>query len=279
MFVTGPGSPRAQHPHGKMVPVLHLWPVIEQSALFSTGWKVTSWGRSGVQGHGHWRSNWMFGMPADVKVCWWSQCVENSGLCLPVLVPQFPYCLEHKSQASWWIVLFYILPLTLCRIQQIQLLGRDMKGAEHDKLWNQLEAEIHLHRHKTVIRACRGRSNKKKRLPIPMGHVRHNLHLSLILTNKTSSPRANSGVEWKQIVYSVDRCLSSKESSVFPEFEFKEFKDLRFDFGFFATNLRVYYSKEKVRILTIETLGGTQSPFMMQPHLGLSVPTVSKSRI
>ncbi|XP_052239284.1 Golgi-associated PDZ and coiled-coil motif-containing protein-like isoform X1 [Dreissena polymorpha] len=56
------------------------------------------------------------------------------------------------------------------RIQQIQLLGRDMKGAEHDKLWNQLEAEIHLHRHKTVIRACRGRNNRKKRLPIPPGH-------------------------------------------------------------------------------------------------------------
>lgn len=32
-----------------------------------------------------------------------------------------------------------------------------MRGAEHDRLWNQLEAEIHLHRHKTVIRACRGR--------------------------------------------------------------------------------------------------------------------------
>lgn len=30
-----------------------------------------------------------------------------------------------------------------------------MRGAEHDRLWNQLEAEIHLHRHKTVIRACR----------------------------------------------------------------------------------------------------------------------------
>ncbi len=57
------------------------------------------------------------------------------------------------------------------RIQQIQLLGRDMKGAEHDKLWNQLEAEIHLHRHKTVIRACRGRTSKKKKLPIPIGHV------------------------------------------------------------------------------------------------------------
>ncbi|XP_064628403.1 Golgi-associated PDZ and coiled-coil motif-containing protein-like isoform X2 [Lineus longissimus] len=56
------------------------------------------------------------------------------------------------------------------RIQQIQLLGRDMKGAEHDKLWNQLEAEIHLHRHKTVIRACRGRTPNRRRLPIPPGH-------------------------------------------------------------------------------------------------------------
>ncbi|XP_025098830.1 Golgi-associated PDZ and coiled-coil motif-containing protein-like [Pomacea canaliculata] len=56
------------------------------------------------------------------------------------------------------------------RIQQIQLLGRDMRGAEHDKLWNQLEAEIHLHRHKTVIRACRGRANRKKKLLSPPGH-------------------------------------------------------------------------------------------------------------
>ena len=63
------------------------------------------------------------------------------------------------------------LCLCLSRIQQIQLLGRDMRGAEHDKLWNQLEAEIHLHRHKTVIRACRGRANRKKKLPTPPGHV------------------------------------------------------------------------------------------------------------
>uniref|UniRef100_A0A672ZBJ0 Golgi-associated PDZ and coiled-coil motif containing n=1 Tax=Sphaeramia orbicularis TaxID=375764 RepID=A0A672ZBJ0_9TELE len=57
------------------------------------------------------------------------------------------------------------------RVQQIQLLGRDMKGPAHDKLWNQLEAEIHLHRHKTVIRACRGRNDPKKPLPSPVGHV------------------------------------------------------------------------------------------------------------
>ncbi|KAM4633728.1 Golgi-associated PDZ and coiled-coil motif-containing protein isoform 1-T1 [Polymixia lowei] len=56
------------------------------------------------------------------------------------------------------------------RVQQIQLLGRDMKGPAHDKLWNQLEAEIHLHRHKTVIRACRGRNDPKKPLTSPVGH-------------------------------------------------------------------------------------------------------------
>ncbi|XP_014681051.1 PREDICTED: Golgi-associated PDZ and coiled-coil motif-containing protein-like [Priapulus caudatus] len=56
------------------------------------------------------------------------------------------------------------------RIQQIQLLGRDMRGSEHDRLWNQLEAEIHLHRHKTVIRACRGRKSLKKKLPVPPCH-------------------------------------------------------------------------------------------------------------
>lgn len=56
------------------------------------------------------------------------------------------------------------------RVQQIQLLGRDMKGPAHDKLWNQLEAEIHLHRHKTVIRACRGRNDPNKPLPSPLGH-------------------------------------------------------------------------------------------------------------
>ncbi|MGH0157808.1 UNVERIFIED_CONTAM: hypothetical protein FKN15_034407 [Acipenser sinensis] len=56
------------------------------------------------------------------------------------------------------------------RVQQIQLLGRDMKGPAHDKLWNQLEAEIHLHRHKTVIRACRGRNDPKRPTPTPVGH-------------------------------------------------------------------------------------------------------------
>ncbi|CAF0811791.1 unnamed protein product [Rotaria sp. Silwood1] len=56
------------------------------------------------------------------------------------------------------------------RIQQIQLLGRDLRGADHENLWNQLEAEIHLHRHKTVIRACRGREKINKILTMPPGH-------------------------------------------------------------------------------------------------------------
>jgi len=42
------------------------------------------------------------------------------------------------------------------RIQQIQLLGRNIKPPNFEKMWHQLEAEIHLHRHKTVIKACRG---------------------------------------------------------------------------------------------------------------------------
>jgi hypothetical protein len=46
-----------------------------------------------------------------------------------------------------------------------------MKGPAHDKLWNQLEAEIHLHRHKTVIRACRGRNDLKRPMQAPPGHV------------------------------------------------------------------------------------------------------------
>ncbi|XP_064461620.1 Golgi-associated PDZ and coiled-coil motif-containing protein-like [Ornithodoros turicata] len=46
------------------------------------------------------------------------------------------------------------------RIQQIQLLGRDMKHNEHERLWNQLESEIHLQRHKAVIRACRARAKQ-----------------------------------------------------------------------------------------------------------------------
>lgn len=47
------------------------------------------------------------------------------------------------------------------RIQQIQLFGKKLKNEEHTLLWNQLEAEIHLHRHKTVIKACRNKRKKQ----------------------------------------------------------------------------------------------------------------------
>lgn len=60
-----------------------------------------------------------------------------------------------------------IVQMFVFRIQQIQLLGRDMRGSEHDQLWNQIEAEIHLHRHKTVIRACRGRKDPNNKTPAP----------------------------------------------------------------------------------------------------------------
>lgn len=45
------------------------------------------------------------------------------------------------------------------RIQQLQLLGKEMRGETRDKLWRQLESEILLQRHKTVVRACRQNSS------------------------------------------------------------------------------------------------------------------------
>ena len=45
------------------------------------------------------------------------------------------------------------------RVQQLQLLIREkemkLDPEMQQKLWNQLEAEINLHRHKTIIRECR----------------------------------------------------------------------------------------------------------------------------
>lgn len=46
------------------------------------------------------------------------------------------------------------------RIQQIQLFGKNLKPEQHELLWNQLETEIYLHRHKTVVKACRNKRNK-----------------------------------------------------------------------------------------------------------------------
>ena len=63
-----------------------------------------------------------------------------------------------------------------------------MKGPAHDKLWNQLEAEIHLHRHKTVIRACRGRNDLKRPMHAPPGHVCLLLFLSQSCLSLITSP-------------------------------------------------------------------------------------------
>lgn len=53
------------------------------------------------------------------------------------------------------------------RIQQLQLLGREMRGEVRNKLWRQLESEILLQRHKTVVRACRRNSllNSSEKTP------------------------------------------------------------------------------------------------------------------
>ncbi|RWS24726.1 Golgi-associated PDZ and coiled-coil motif-containing protein-like isoform X2 [Leptotrombidium deliense] len=63
------------------------------------------------------------------------------------------------------------------RIQQIQLLAKpSVKGDDQERLWNQLEAEIHLHRHKTVVKACRGRQyTVGHQLDSPKGHDFHSL--------------------------------------------------------------------------------------------------------
>ncbi|XP_022656476.1 Golgi-associated PDZ and coiled-coil motif-containing protein-like isoform X2 [Varroa destructor] len=83
------------------------------------------------------------------------------------------------------------------RIQQIQLLNGNLKPAEQDRLWSQLQSEIRLHRHKMVIRACRARLNRlaleeerarAARMP-PSGEVRrvviykaHNEGLGISIT-------------------------------------------------------------------------------------------------
>ena len=68
------------------------------------------------------------------------------------------------------------------RIQQIQLFGKNLKTEEHERLWNQLEAEIHLHRHKTVIQACRNKRDKHKNAANPN------------MSNESSNSKQNSQV-------------------------------------------------------------------------------------
>ena len=58
-----------------------------------------------------------------------------------------------------------------------------MRGPEHDLLWNQIEAEIHLHRHKTVIRACRSKKKPEPPAP-PRPEINEGDHPSVIVRKK-----------------------------------------------------------------------------------------------
>lgn len=60
------------------------------------------------------------------------------------------------------------------RIQQLQLFGRDMKTEIRNKLWRQLEAEILLQRHKTVVRACRINSSYQQQQRLNNHNNQHN---------------------------------------------------------------------------------------------------------
>jgi hypothetical protein len=78
------------------------------------------------------------------------------------------------------------------RIQQIQLYGKNLKPEEHERLWNQLEAEIHLHRHKTVIKACRSkRAKKPKVIKTPSDH-QINFNSETLILQKDDSNNGNN---------------------------------------------------------------------------------------
>ncbi|XP_023941918.1 uncharacterized protein LOC112048569 [Bicyclus anynana] len=51
------------------------------------------------------------------------------------------------------------------RIQQLQLMGSGMRAELRDSLWAQVEAEILLQRHKTLVRVCRGLAPRAPRPP------------------------------------------------------------------------------------------------------------------
>lgn len=122
------------------------------------------------------------------------------------------------------------------RIQQIQLLGRNLKGDEHNMLWSQIESEIHLHRHKTVIRACRGRqagaaSNNKKVPSPPKPEITENDNVASVGRKKRGigEPRLvklhrdkNEGlgisitVIFVTIIQSVISVVSTKDAIIFP---------------------------------------------------------------
>ncbi|PSN41266.1 hypothetical protein C0J52_14346 [Blattella germanica] len=70
-----------------------------------------------------------------------------------------------------------------------------MRGEIRDKLWRQLESEILLHRHKTVIRACRSKGNGENAAPAsePPGGREHGVPI-LISELEPDGPAARCGV-------------------------------------------------------------------------------------
>lgn len=75
------------------------------------------------------------------------------------------------------------------RIQQIQLFGKNLKPDQHELLWNQLEAEIHLHRHKTVLKACR---NKRGGSQVNKSELVRKQSLVNETTNNLENPASTS---------------------------------------------------------------------------------------
>ena len=92
------------------------------------------------------------------------------------------------------------------RIQQIQLLAKsDLRGIEHDRLWNQLEAEIHLHRHKTVVKACRGRiTSSFVQSHIPAGNRTKRIINTTTAHRYTSAGQSSNDSTW-QVLYALHR--------------------------------------------------------------------------
>lgn len=77
------------------------------------------------------------------------------------------------------------------RIQQIQLFSKNLKQDEHERLWNQLESEIHLHRHKTIIKACR-QKNRMKSLEKNVSLDNSDQSSSAVISTKVSPSAATS---------------------------------------------------------------------------------------
>ncbi|XP_034250302.1 uncharacterized protein LOC117650808 [Thrips palmi] len=80
------------------------------------------------------------------------------------------------------------------RIQQLQLFGRDMKTDIRNKLWRQLEAEILLQRHKTVVRACRINSSYQQQQRVTSHNNNINNTLNTINNNMSNNMTTLSAV-------------------------------------------------------------------------------------